>query len=185
MYKKYTSKWIMRIKFTTLILFFSLVQVSAMSHAQKITFQQKDATLKQFFDEINKQTGYGVLWSPNLLKSDQTLDIDLREVALQDALAICLQHLPLQFHLEDKTIIIKETTPLVINRWNETVQERIDVRGRVVNETGEALTGATVLVKGTGRSVITGSQGAFYLPGINQDVVLVFSYLGYERKEVK
>lgn len=181
MYKKYTRKWIMRIQCTSIILLISLIQVSAVTRAQKITFQQDDTTLKQLFNEINRQTGYDVLWSPNLVKSDQRLNVNLIEATLHDALTDCLQNFPLQFHLEGKTIIIREMPSTVISRWEGT-RQNIDVRGRVVAENGEPLVGATVSVRGSERSVATGPGGTFYLPNVGDNSILVISFLGYENK---
>ncbi|NNU33270.1 hypothetical protein HK413_02175 [Mucilaginibacter sp. S1162] len=55
-------------KITFLLFFTTLMQVSATSIAQKITYHQKEATLKQIFTEINKQTGFNVFWSPKVIR---------------------------------------------------------------------------------------------------------------------
>jgi len=61
------------------------------------------------------------------------------------------------------------------------------VSGTVVNQdTNEPLQGVTVTVKGTKQSAITDAKGFFSMTVANRSrgIVLVFSYVGFERKEV-
>lgn len=60
----------------------------------------------------------------------------------------------------------------------------ISVTGTVMDETGETLPGVTVQVKGTNNIAATDADGRFALSGIPAGAMLVFSYLGYQTKEV-
>lgn len=59
----YPKKFLLIMKLTTFILFLAFMQASAAVFSQKITYKQNDVTLKQVFNEINKQTGYNLFWS--------------------------------------------------------------------------------------------------------------------------
>ena len=61
----------------------------------------------------------------------------------------------------------------------------IDVSGRVLDETGQPLSGASVKVKGTSQGTMTDSKGNFALSGLDGQATLVISFLGYQPKEVK
>ena len=58
------------------------------------------------------------------------------------------------------------------------------IKGSVVDETGEPVIGASILVKGTKVGTVTDVNGRF---SINTSVgsTLVFTYVGYERREVR
>jgi len=59
------------------------------------------------------------------------------------------------------------------------------IRGTVTaSDTGETLPGVNVVVKGTTRGVSTDINGAFQLEVLPDDQVLVFSFIGYNDKEV-
>jgi iron complex outermembrane receptor protein len=60
----------------------------------------------------------------------------------------------------------------------------LPIKGRVINENGEPLIGATVEEKGTVNSTVTTSAGAFSISVANENSVLVISYVGYTAKEV-
>lgn len=58
------------------------------------------------------------------------------------------------------------------------------VKGKVTDEKGVALPGVSVLVKGTQRGTATNTDGLFQVEVPNNTSVLVFSFLGYETKEI-
>lgn len=57
------------------------------------------------------------------------------------------------------------------------------ITGTVVDDRGDALIGATVLVKGTSTGTVTDIDGTYSINISNDDKVLVFSYTGYETIE--
>ena len=62
--------------------------------------------------------------------------------------------------------------------------QKITVQGTVVDETGETLIGASVMVKGSAVGVATDFEGTFRVE-VAPDATLVVSYVGYNPKEVK
>ena len=58
------------------------------------------------------------------------------------------------------------------------------VKGKVADEKGAGLPGVSVLIKGTQRGTTTNSEGTFQLEVPEASSILVFSYVGYESKEV-
>lgn len=64
--------------------------------------------------------------------------------------------------------------------------QEIPVRGRITDsEKGESLPGVSVAVKGQSRGTTTNANGDFQLNVPDGNSVLVFSYIGYERQEVR
>ncbi len=60
----------------------------------------------------------------------------------------------------------------------------IDVEGTVVDENGEPLIGVNVQVKGTAQGTATDIEGRYALEDLNENAVLVFSYVGYITQEI-
>jgi TonB-linked SusC/RagA family outer membrane protein len=58
------------------------------------------------------------------------------------------------------------------------------VSGKVTDQSGEPLVGASVLVKGTSTGTMTDLDGQYSLSGLKTNAVLVFSSIGYETQEV-
>ncbi len=59
------------------------------------------------------------------------------------------------------------------------------VKGTVIDETGQTVIGASVMVKGTSNGTITDFDGNYLLNNVQSDAVLVFSYIGYQTQEVE
>lgn len=64
-------------------------------------------------------------------------------------------------------------------------QKTSNVVGTVTDEKGETLTGVTVSVKGTIKKTVTDLNGKFGITSTLASDLLVFSYIGFEVKEVK
>ena len=56
--------------------------------------------------------------------------------------------------------------------------------GTVKDATGEAIIGASVIIKGTTTGTITDFDGNFSLPNVQRGNVIQISFVGYETKEV-
>jgi hypothetical protein len=68
--------------------------------------------------------------------------------------------------------------------WISKAQNPINVKGKVADTKGEAIPGASVVLKGSTRGVVTDVNGNFVFSVPDTKAVLVFSYLGYEPKEI-
>ena len=71
---------------------------------------------------------------------------------------------------------------LLISSW--AMAQNISVTGKVTDEKGQALPGATVAIKGTTKGTNTGADGNYTIAASGNDV-LVFSVVGFVRQEVK
>ena len=65
----------------------------------------------------------------------------------------------------------------------DSIAQQITVNGVVLDSQGEPIIGANILVKGTSNGTITDLDGNFQLSA-DADAILVFSYIGYQTKEL-
>lgn len=162
-------------KFTTILLLAACLQVSASGFSQTVTLSLKNASLQKVFKEINRQTGYEFFFKDELLKQAGKLDINVKNLSLEDVLKQCFSNQPLTFTIIDKTIVIKEKKVVTSSPVDPLP---VLVKGRVTDAAGLPLTGATVQIKGTRVAVITDKEGNFSIdtkPG----QVLIISYVGF------
>ena len=85
-------------------------------------------------------------------------------------------HVPLMQALESRI----NRTGLVLN---ELMQDRT-VTGRVIDESGAGLPGASVTVKGTSRGTTTNTDGNYSISIPSNNATLVYSFIGYVAQEV-
>jgi len=160
-----------------------LMQVSASTFAQKITLNEKEASLVSIFEKINKQSGVDFLVNIELLSKAKPVSINVNDEELAVVLDKIFKGQPLEYSIKDKAVVVTKKTPSFLERVADSWAD-IDVHGRVVDQEGKPLQGATVKVKGTGKTVSTNGKGEFYLEKVDEDVVLVISFIGYVNKEV-
>ena len=165
-------------KLVVVILFTCLMQVSAGSLAQRITLSEKNASLEVLLKKIKQQTGYDVLYGDDVLSNTKKISVKLYNAPVSEALDMILEDQDLSYTVGDKTIVIKAKTPSFLERLADR-WAAIDVSGKVLDETGRPVPGATVRVKNGRGSAITDAEGVFTLKGIDPGAVLVISYVGY------
>jgi TonB-linked SusC/RagA family outer membrane protein len=173
-------------KITAVILLAACLQVSARSGAQNITISLKNASLEKVFLEIKKQAGYNFVYNNSLLKETKNVDINVVQATVEEVLQKCFLNQPLTYSIVNKTIIIKPKTESPNEEGSiEQPPPPIDVHGRVVNEKGEPVEGATVTVKGTKNATATDTNGEFTLKNVDENATLVFTSVNMEPFELK
>ncbi|WP_198139862.1 SusC/RagA family TonB-linked outer membrane protein [Pedobacter sp. BAL39] len=171
-------------RFTTVILIASLMQVSAATLAQRVTLNQKKTTLEKIFREIHNQTGYDFLYNKDLLDTKKPVSITVTNEPLETVLEKCLANQSLEYAIEEKAVVIRAVQKSIFEKIID-FSKTIDVSGKVTEENERPLAGATVTVRGTKRSVTTDQSGSFYLQNVEEADVLIVSYIGYLNREVK
>lgn len=88
------------------IVIFMLLLLSAVVHAQKLNYVQKNVSLELLFKEIKKQTGFGVVWNEKEFDVNQHVDVNFRNADLQKV----MDGLPLAYAIMGKMIVVKNKT---------------------------------------------------------------------------
>lgn len=171
-------KPILIMKLSLILILVSLLKVQAAAFAQKVTLHKKNASLREVFTEIRKQSGYNILFTGSMLQHTQPVTISVDAVSVKEAIDRCLADQALTYKIVEKNIVIsKKYTPLV-------QQQEVTINGRVTDSKGKPLAGVSIRVKGAeGLGTQTNEQGAFLLK-VPTDAVLRISYIGFQRQEV-
>jgi TonB-linked SusC/RagA family outer membrane protein len=171
----------MRIKIIAVLMTAAFLQVSASGFAQKITLSEKNASLEQLFNKIKKQSGYTFLYSPKLIKNTRSVSLVVTNEPLVNVLEKCFEGQPLTYAINQNTIVVRKREEASIIVFS-TVSFKL-ITGKVVDAKGLPLPGVTVKVKNKNVVKATDAVGNFSIDAEDDDI-LVFSYVGYKRKEV-
>jgi len=182
--KRGVTKLLLVMKLTILLLTTVILQVSANSFAQKVSLSEKNAKLTKIFDKIRLQTGYDFMVTKSTLKNAKPVNIEVKDKEFLDVLKMIFADQNLNYSFSNNAIIVSEK-PFSPNFPATIIKALINVTGKVLDEKGLGLPGATIKIKGTKRVDITDATGRFNLKGIDENAILVISYLGYDSKEVK
>ncbi|WP_207765329.1 SusC/RagA family TonB-linked outer membrane protein [Solitalea longa] len=171
-------------KIIIIIMTTCLIQVSAAGFAQKVTYSKKGASLAEIFNQITLQTGYNVLYAPGKLGGSQSIDVNFKDTDLKEVLEEISTQQPFEYNIDDKNIIIKPIKTSFRNRVMSALFA-ITIKGKVVDEGGQPLVGATILVKGTTQSTFSDENGDFTLANVDEGAILQISFIGYITRERK
>ncbi|MBA9078706.1 TonB-dependent receptor [Rufibacter quisquiliarum] len=166
-------------KLTVFLMVAALLQVSAASHSQSISLSYRNAPLEQVLKEVKKQSGYNFLYNVQMLKEAKPVTLHLADASLEEALERSFADQPLTYTLNQKTVVVKRK-----ESTRAAVAPPTLVKGRVRDSKGEPMPGVTITLKGTTVATSTDGNGNFSLPVPVDQGVLVFSFIGFQNKEL-
>lgn len=123
----------MRIHLTIFILTTFFVQISTASLAQRISLNKTNVPLQQIFKEIGKQSGYDFVYSTELMKQAKNVTVNVSKATLRETLDVCFDRQPLDYEIDDNSIIIKEK-PVVSKAMIVHQSTQIIITGWVTDE---------------------------------------------------
>jgi len=146
-------------------------------NSAKITIQKKNISIIEALKEVEKQSDYSVGYNDSQLRNKPVLNLDLKAVALENALAQILRGSGFTYQFKDKYImIIPDNKPKGIPAKK--------VSGIVIDENNEPLIGVNIKVEGSSIGAITDIDGNFNIMA-PQGSTLSFTYVGYTPQTVK
>ena len=181
---EYLHKIWLIMRLTTVILIACLMQVSAATFGQRVTLKERNAPLERVIEKIRQQTGYDFLiLDYKLITEAKKVNLDINGLNVEEALKQVFADQNLTYTVKDRSVVIKEKMPSFLDRLAGAFAA-IDISGRVLDENGLPMVGATIQIKGSSRSVITDKNGLFAFNNVDEDAVVVISFLGYISREI-
>lgn len=172
--------WIMKKSLFFFVVFFS---ISSFGYTQNFSLNLGKVSLREGFNKIKKVGNVTLFYSDNELDVDKLVRV---KYSNKTALEMISDLVGSNFEakLMDNSVIVivpvaKEST-LAIKELAD-----VTVTGKVTNELGENIPGATVALKGTKRSVLTDVDGSFSIKIPDGGGILVISFMGSITQEIK
>jgi iron complex outermembrane receptor protein len=174
-------------KLTALFLTVALVEAHGGTLAQNVSLSGAHLSLREVFSEIKHQTGYAFFYSYDLLEEAHPVTIHAAGKPLREVLDSCFAGQPLDYTIENKTVVIslKEPTGILpgASSLENAMMDPIIIRGKVIDDKGDPIAGASIKVKGGQGGTSTNAEGIFTLR-VPEGSVLVVSSVGYTPKDV-
>jgi TonB-linked SusC/RagA family outer membrane protein len=176
-------KILLIMKLTIVLLTTAILQVSASSYGQNVTLKKDNAELVNVFRELRKQTGYDFFYSDDMMEGAQPVSLNLKKVPIEKALELCFKDQPLAYTINNKIVTITQKEKTFFEKIAERFRA-VDIYGRVLDDTGAPLAGASVKVKNKNQVTNTNVRGEFSLKNVDENATLVVSFVGFEKQEV-
>ncbi|WP_212005976.1 TonB-dependent receptor [Chitinophaga sp. HK235] len=160
---------------------------------QQITLTLKNETLKSALGKVEALSGFRLAYPPEQVNKYKNISLTKGTRSVKTTLELLLAETYLNFRQADNIIIIFRPSEQISNTPDTTVHPgpqagtsmRTIIGSVVENKTNMVLPGVSVQVKGTTRGTQTQSDGTYSIQVPSSQKTLVFSFIGYETKEVE
>lgn len=143
------------------------------AYAQNITLKMNNITVKEAMDELKKKSGYSFVFSSVDVNTKKRISVSAQNQSLGAVVEQILADQGLTYEISGKNIIVKKAPAK--QKKDETAKA---IKGKLVDNLGEPIIGATVVVKGTNNATITDIDGNFVINASGKDK-LEISMLGF------
>lgn len=155
-----------------------LTFIGGYSQTGQVNLNLKNASVKELFREIEKQTSYRFSYRDAEVNNKGGITISGQGKELKEVLTNELAKQQLSYTVSGNKIIVSPAK-------NEAVSTKEKkVTGKVVDAKGEPVIGATIMEKGTNNGTITDFDGNFTL-NVSDNSMIEVSYIGYQTQSIK
>lgn len=162
----------------TLLSLCMLTFIGGYSQTGQVNLNLKNATVKELFREIEKQTSYRFSYRDIEINNKGGITISGQGKELKEVLTNELAKQQLSYTVSGNKIIVSPA------KKEASSTQKQEIIGKVVDTKGEPIIGATIMEKGTTNGTITDFDGNFTLSVIS-NAILDISYIGYKSESIK
>lgn len=180
---------IMKITLSQLII--ALV-LTGMSYAENIKaqallnrpvkFKIDNSTLGQTLRQIERFANVKFVYSRNIIESDQEVSVVANDERLESILNKLLKPIGVAYEVINDRIILSKAPAQAIP-VTAAAQQTV-IKGQVTAADGQPIPGVSIKFKGTEGGTTTDTNGKYSITIPTTEGVLVFSYMGFNTKEV-
>lgn len=155
----------------------SVTLIGQQKKQKTISIDFKDYTVIRALHEINTRSGDMVVFREEVVtKEKKRITLKRDDITVFDAVKACLEGTNL-------TCEQQANGKILVAEKQEKEVKLITVSGKVVDEKGNPIPGATVIIYGTMQGVATDEKGEFSLAGKPTDVLQI-SFIGYKTETI-
>ncbi len=149
-----------------------------------VSMHIQSATIEEAFKQLEAATGFNFVYTNKEIKGISKVAINVNTNVF-DALVSLSRQTKLEFKQINENIVVRKRA-VYVPETAVSIEEAaaISVSGVVVDESGMALPGVTVIEKGTTNGTVTDIDGNFDLEVASNESILNFSFIGMQTVEM-
>jgi TonB-linked SusC/RagA family outer membrane protein len=172
------KKLLLIMKLAIFLLVFTVLQSMAgtvLSQTSALSLNVKQTKVEEILLQIENQSNYVFLYNKDLIDVEKTATINVSSASVDEVLELLFEGSNINYKLIGRQIVLSPAY---------SVQQK-KVTGKVTDSTGDPLPGVSISVKGTTNGTITSSEGTYELGKVDDNSILVFSFVGMTSQEIK
>jgi TonB-linked SusC/RagA family outer membrane protein len=156
---------------------------------QKLSVQSNNQSVESILHKLEKLSDVRFLYNPQIFSANSTATISVKNESLDIVLDRLLKPLRVDYEMVGNKIILKKNMMLATisnleTRINTlTILGDQTIKGKITDENGQAIPGASIIIKGTTKGTTTDEKGEYSLV-VAETATLIISSVGFNKKEV-
>ena len=172
----------LKLKLTTLFLLITMFNIRANTYGQtKVSLELNNKTVEMAIEAIEQRTDFKFIYKINDIDLGRIVSIRVKDQTIDVVLDKLFKGTATDYIIRDTQVILKK--PL-IEKTDKNFYVKKVIKGKVTDENGMPLPGATVNEEKTKNGVITDFDGNFEITVENSDAMLIISFVGYKSKKI-
>ncbi|TDD93549.1 SusC/RagA family TonB-linked outer membrane protein [Flavobacterium cellulosilyticum] len=172
----------LKLKLTTILLLVAMFNIRANSYAQtKVNLELNNTTVETVLETIEQKTDFRFIYKLNDIDLDRIISIKSKNESIDVVLNKLFKGTATDFKVWETQVILKKAESEKVENIKIIKQT---IKGKVIDENGMPLPGASVIEVATNKAVSSDANGNFEITVENNDAVIVISYIGYKDKKI-
>jgi len=152
------------------------ISANTFPQSESLCLVAEKSTVKDIFKLIEAQCNYRFFYNDELSDINRVVSLTMQESKINDVLNRLFENTEITY-----TILAND---LIVIAPKRSLQQQI-ITGIITDaNTGEAIPGVNILIKGTLQGVVSDVNGKFSISVDKTDAILIFSYIGYVTEEI-
>ncbi|WP_295118500.1 TonB-dependent receptor [uncultured Chitinophaga sp.] len=168
-------------KITMVLMTCFIMQLSAATYGQKLTINRQSVPLAVILEEINEKTGYDFFYDADIFDGMPKVSLNVRNAAIDEVLSLCFSDLPFDYTINSKIVTIRKISKGALN---VPVQQPGRISGKIIDERGAPLPGASVKIVQTNQAVQSNVDGSYNFTVAPGTYTIEVSYISFQTKRV-
>lgn len=168
--------------FLSFLLNVDAVQASAAySQTKSFTFKMEQKTVQEVIDYLESKSEFVFFFYEGIMDTQKKVSLSVKDGNIYEVLDKLLEDTSIGYEIKDRQIVLKPKEKQL--SAPSSAATPIKIRGKVIDDLGEPLPGATIVIKGTPKGVTTDVDGSFTIE-VEIGTELEISYIGMETQVV-
>lgn len=154
--------------------------ISLSAVAQALQLKLDNITVKEAMAELKQKSGYSFVYEKNDVNTSKIVNVNATE--LKQAINQILVGQNVKHEIKGKSIVVSKVSN-ELNTNHPISGNKLKIRGKIDDNAGLPIIGATIMEKGTSNGTISDMDGNFSLD-VSVGAQLEISYIGYKSQIV-
>jgi TonB-dependent starch-binding outer membrane protein SusC len=173
----------LKLKLTTLLLLVSLFSIRANTYAQKtkVNLELNNTTVETVIETIEQKTDFKFIYKMSDIDLNRVISINVKNQTIDTVLEKLFKGTTTDYIVRDTQIILKK---VLVLKTSTTFYIQKTIKGKVSDENGMPLPGASIIEEKTKKGTVTDADGNFEITVEDSGAILIVTYIGYKSKKV-